>query len=134
MEQDKLLKVDNTIEKLCVFLQEETARVASIYESQELVEMTKALAELMSARAKFNQVSFSLFRITRRGSACMNSIGESRRKDKESDGKDEKKDRSINGGNNHRSCINLNKSHFQRKRLIKKYTLVIILFGLGDEK
>jgi hypothetical protein len=36
----------------------------------------------------------------------MNSIGESRRKDKESDGKDEKKDRSINGGNNHRSYIN----------------------------
>lgn len=54
MEQDKLLKVDNTIEKLCDFLQEETERVASIYESQELVEMTKALAELMSARAKFN--------------------------------------------------------------------------------
>ena len=59
MEQDKLLKVDKTIEELCDFLQKETARVASIYESQELVEMTKALAELMSARAKFN--SFSLF-------------------------------------------------------------------------
>ena len=53
MEQDKLLKVDKTIEELCDFLQKETAR-ASIYESQELVEMTKALAELMSARAKFN--------------------------------------------------------------------------------
>lgn len=61
MEQDKLLKVDKTIEELCDFLQKETARVASIYESQELVEMTKALAELMSARAKFNQSSFSLF-------------------------------------------------------------------------
>ena len=81
MEQDKLLKVDKTIEKLCDFLQKETARVASIYESQELTEMTKALAELMSARAKFDQFSFSLFRITRHGSACMNSIGESRRKD-----------------------------------------------------
>lgn len=54
MEQDKLLKVDKTIEELCDFLQKETAHVASIYESQELVEMTKALAELMSARAKFN--------------------------------------------------------------------------------
>ena len=54
MEQDKLLKVDKTIEKLCDFLQRETECVASIYESQELVEMTKALAELMSARAKFN--------------------------------------------------------------------------------
>ncbi len=54
MEQDKLLKVDKTIEELCDFLQKETARVASIYESQELAEMTKALAELMSARAKFN--------------------------------------------------------------------------------
>lgn len=54
MEQDKLLKVDKTIEELCDFLQKETARVASIYESQELVEMTKALAELMSARAKFD--------------------------------------------------------------------------------
>ena len=134
MEQDKLLKVDNTIEKLCDFLQKETERVASIYESQELAEMTKALAELMSARAKFNQFSFSLFQITRHGSACMNSIGESRRKDKESDGKDEKKDRSINCGNNHRSYINLDKSYFQRKRLIKKCTLVIIIFGLGDEK
>lgn len=47
MEQDKLLKVDNTIEKLCDFLQKETERVASIYESQELIEMAKALAELM---------------------------------------------------------------------------------------
>lgn len=55
MEQDKLLKVDKTIEKLCDFLQKETERVESIYESQELAEMTKALAELMSARAKFNQ-------------------------------------------------------------------------------
>ena len=54
IEQDKLLKVDNTIEKLCDFLQKETERVASIYESQELTEMTKALAELMSARAKFD--------------------------------------------------------------------------------
>lgn len=54
MEQDKLLKVDNAIEKLCNFLQKETERVASIYESQELAKMTKALAELMSARAKFN--------------------------------------------------------------------------------
>lgn len=54
MEQDKLLKVDNTIEKLCDFLQRKTECVASIYESQELTEMTKALAELMSARAKFN--------------------------------------------------------------------------------
>lgn len=54
MEQDKLLKVDNTIEKLCNFLQKETERVESIYESQELAEMTRALAELMSARAKFN--------------------------------------------------------------------------------
>lgn len=54
MEQDKLLKVDKTIEKLCDFLQRETERVASIYDSQELAEMTKALAELMSARAKFN--------------------------------------------------------------------------------
>ena len=61
MGQDKLLKVDNTIEKLCDFLQKETERVSSIYESQELTEMTKALAELMSARAKFNQSSFSLF-------------------------------------------------------------------------
>ena len=34
MEQDKLLKVDNAIEKLCNFLQKETERVASIYESQ----------------------------------------------------------------------------------------------------
>ena len=55
MEQDKLLKVDKTIEKLCDFLQRETERVASIYESQELAEMAKALDELMSARAKFNQ-------------------------------------------------------------------------------
>ena len=54
MEQDKLLKVDKTIEKLCDFLQKETERVASIYESQELAETTKALAELMSARAKFD--------------------------------------------------------------------------------
>lgn len=54
MEQDKLLKVDKIIEELCDFLQKETARVESIYESQELAEMTKALAELMSARAKFN--------------------------------------------------------------------------------
>ena len=54
MEQDKLLKVDKTIEKLCDFLQRETECVASIYDSQELAEMTKALAELMSARAKFN--------------------------------------------------------------------------------
>lgn len=54
MEQDKLLKVDNAIEKLCDFLQKETERVAYIYEIQELAEMTKALAELMSARAKFN--------------------------------------------------------------------------------
>ena len=61
MEQDKLLKVDNAIEKLCNFLQKETERAESIYESQELAEMTKALAELMSARAKFNQSSFSLF-------------------------------------------------------------------------
>lgn len=61
MEQDKLLKVDKTIEELCDFLQKETERVLSIYESQELTEMTKALAELMSARAKFNQSSFSLF-------------------------------------------------------------------------
>lgn len=55
MEQDKLLKVDNTIEKLCDFLQKETERVESIYESQEVAEMAKALAELMSARAKFNK-------------------------------------------------------------------------------
>lgn len=54
MERDKILKVDETIEKLCDFLQKETERVESIYESQELTEMTKALAELMSARAKFN--------------------------------------------------------------------------------
>lgn len=54
MEQDKLLKVDKTIEELCDFLQKETARAASIYESQELAEMTKALAELMSARSKFD--------------------------------------------------------------------------------
>lgn len=54
MGQDELLKVDKTIEKLCDFLQKEIDRVESIYESQELAEMTKALAELMSARAKFN--------------------------------------------------------------------------------
>ena len=54
MEKNKILKVDETIEKLCDFLRKETERVASIYESQELTEMTKALAELMSARAKFN--------------------------------------------------------------------------------
>lgn len=45
MEQDKLLKVDNTIEKLCDFLQKETECVASIYESQELTEMTSAQPE-----------------------------------------------------------------------------------------
>lgn len=54
MKQDKLLKVDNTIEKLCDFLQKGTECVTSIYDSQELTEMIKALAELMSARAKFN--------------------------------------------------------------------------------
>lgn len=54
MEQDTLLKVDKTIEELCDFLQKETARLTFIYESQEVIEMTKALAELMSARAKFN--------------------------------------------------------------------------------
>lgn len=54
MEQDTLLKVDKIIEKQCDFLQEQTEYVVSIYESQELAEMTKALAELMSARAKFN--------------------------------------------------------------------------------
>lgn len=73
MEQDKLLKVDNTIEKLCNFLQKETERVASIYESQELAEMTKALAELMSARAKFNQFSFSLRATNLLQISCMNS-------------------------------------------------------------
>ena len=41
MEQDKLLKVDNTIEKLCDFLQKETERVASIYESQEWKRMDR---------------------------------------------------------------------------------------------
>jgi hypothetical protein len=59
-----------------------------------------------------NTIIETPFWITRHGSACMNSIGESRRKGKESDSKDEKKDRSINCGNNHRSYINLDKSYF----------------------
>lgn len=54
------------------------------------------------------------FWITRHGSACMNSIGESRRKDKESDSKDEKKDRSVNGGNNHRSYIDSQKCYWRK--------------------
>lgn len=44
-------KVDTTIECVCDFLKREIEKVSSIYESQEL---TKALAELVSARAKLN--------------------------------------------------------------------------------
>ena len=45
-------KVDTTIECVCDFLKREIEKVSSIYESQELTELTKALAELVSARAK----------------------------------------------------------------------------------
>ena len=47
-------KVDTTIECVCDFLKREIEKVSSIYESQELTELTKALAELVSARAKLN--------------------------------------------------------------------------------
>lgn len=47
-------KVDTTIECVCDFLKREIEKVSSIYESQELTELTKALAELVSARAKMN--------------------------------------------------------------------------------
>ena len=47
-------KLDTTIECLCDFLKKEVESVSSIYESQELTELTKALAELVSARAKLN--------------------------------------------------------------------------------
>lgn len=47
-------KLDTTIECVCDFLKREIERVSSIYESQELTELTKALAELVSARAKLN--------------------------------------------------------------------------------
>ena len=47
-------KVDTAIECVCDFLKTEIEKVSSIYESQELTELTKALAELVSARAKLN--------------------------------------------------------------------------------